>query len=147
MILARLWHRIIHTHLGLFQQVRSEARTTLMPKQLVGHNTITYVIKTDLPFCSKPKMFESHNSMIVFMINMETRRLSYSIVLETMRYTVIHSNQPMNQIVTQSSLKVHYMSHYGEFDGTWPNTQVHQDKSVLKHTSEAFHFRYLKSKV
>ena len=36
----------IHTHLGLFQQVRSEARKTLMPKQLVGYNTRTYVITT-----------------------------------------------------------------------------------------------------
>ena len=37
-----------------------------MPKQLVGYNTRTYVINTDLTFCSKPNMSESHNSMIVF---------------------------------------------------------------------------------
>ena len=37
---------------------------------------------------------------------------------------VIHNNQVMNQTVPQPSLKVHYMSHYGEFDSTYPNTQV-----------------------
>ena len=94
MILEQLWHRTIHMHLGLFQQVRSEARITLMSKHLVGYNTRTYVINTNLPFCSKPNMFESHNSMIVFAI---IWRPSYSNVLETMRYMVINNNQAMNQ--------------------------------------------------
>ena len=63
-------------------------------------------------------------------------------MFETMRYMVINNNQVINQTVPQPSLKVHHMSCYGKLYGTWPNTQVCQDKSVLKHIYlEGFSFQ------